>query len=219
MLPSQIKIFFFILIIYSLTFSQPKLSYNLILEVNKELPKYGFLIERTHGDAHFNNYIINIYQAESNKFIQSINMDNYDVYYSQYDYPYIDSLIDVNFDNYKDLCIAAGSGQNGKNQLFHIFLFDKSTGEFYKNSSFDTIYNLYVDDSLKHVYESFWTGACAVDCIMYNTYKVIDDNLTLIESDYSEYDSETETMRRYIEIYENSKLISKKEVLLEENVK
>jgi hypothetical protein len=219
MISIQIKIFLYFIFITSFPFTQAQINYDYVLEVNKKLPKFGFVIEKIENDTLFNNYIIKIYQAESNKFIQSFNMINYDIYYSKYEDSIIDSLIDMNFDNYKDLCVYAGSGQNGKNEMYSIFLYDSLKGEFYKNPSFDFIYNFTVDYSTKSIDEFFWTRACTNDCIIWNTYIVINNKLTLVKSDYNEYDSKTNTMHRFIETYKNGKLVSKKEVGLEEDVK
>ena len=215
----QIILVLFLLSISGFSFSQSQNKYDFVLEVNKNLPDYGFTIEKTGNDSILYHNVINIYQADSDKFIQSINLDDYDIYYSEYEYPDVDPLIDVNFDGYKDLCILAGSGQNGKNQLTSIFLFDTTKAEFYKSPYFNEVYNLYVVDLLKCIYEAFWTGACAdAYCIINNTYKVLDKKLIKVESDYYEYDDKSDTMHRYIEKYENGKLISKTEVGLNEDV-
>ena len=118
--------------------------------------------------------------------------------------------MDVNFDGYCDLPVVVGIGQNGKNWDYQIFFFNKDDGKFYKRENFKDIYNIAVDDSSKHIYESFWTGC--FNCIIWNTYIIENDNLVLIKKDYQDLDPETHTLRRFVEQYENGKLISKKEI-------
>ena len=217
-MPFHIKIYLFFLLFSSMILPQTNHNYSNILEVNEKLPKLGFLIEKTGSDSLLNFYEIKIFNVESKKFIQSINMSQYDIYYSGYECPK-DSLIDVNFDNYKDLCVYAGSGQNGKNQMYSIFLYDSLKDEFYKNPSFDVIYNFTVNYSTKSIDEFFWTHACTNDCIVWNTYIVVNNKLSLVKTDYYEYDQKTKTMHRFIETYKDGELVSKKEVGLEEEVK
>lgn len=212
-----LKILPFFFLFTSIILSQKDFKYDRVLQVNEILPKLGLIIEKTGSDSFFIFYEIKIYNAESNKLIQSFNMTDYDIYYSKYVFP-IDSLVDLNFDGYKDLIVYGGSGQNGKNSFYSIFLFDSLIGKFYKNPSFDSIYNFIVNSKSKTIEEYTWPGACAYDCITWNTYIVEKNKLVLIETSYIEIDSETGAVQRIIEKYKNSELISKDKVSLEEEI-
>jgi hypothetical protein len=202
----------------SIIFSQNKFNYDKIFQVSEKLPKFGFVIEKTGSDSFLVYYNIKIYNAESNILIQSLNMTDYYIYYSKYEFP-IDSLVDMNFDGYKDLCVYGGSGQNGKNSFYSIFLYDSLIGEFYKNPSFESIYNFIVNSKNKIIEEYFWPGACNYDCATWNTYIVKNNSLVLIESSYIEIDSITGKEQRIIEKYKDGELISKDRVSMEEEVK
>jgi hypothetical protein len=199
-----------IFIFFAKSYSQTMYDFDLLLEVNSNLPEYGFVLEEFNNDDGYRSYLIKIYNADSNLLIQTIDLSEYDFWYGYYDYPYIDSLIDVNFDGYKDLCVVTGIGQNGKNWGYDIFIFNFKDKRFSQNEGFNSIYNISTDDSLKQVYESYWTGC--LDCIVWSTYIVQDDKLILIEKDYQDIDMELNKMRRFIEKYKNGKMISKIEV-------
>lgn len=201
----------------SIILSQNKFNYDRILQVNDKLPKFGFIIEKTGNDSFLVFYEMKIYNAESNKFIQSFNMTDYNIYYSEYVFP-IDSLVDFNFDGYKDLCVYGGSGQNGKNTFYSIFLYDSLTGKFYKSPSFDSIYNFIINQKNKTIEEYAWPGACTWNCVTWNTYVVENNKLVLIETSYVEIDSETNKVYRIIEKYEDGNLISKDKVSIEEEI-
>jgi hypothetical protein len=212
-----LKVLSFFLLFTSIILSQRDFKYDRVLQVNAELPKLGFIIEKTGSDSFLVFYEIKIYNAESNKFIQSFNMSDYYIYYSKYEFP-IDSLVDMNFDNYKDLCIYGGSGQNGKNSFYSIFLYDSLSGKFYKKPSFDTIYNFIINYKTKEIEEYTWPGACTYDCVTWNTYIVEKNKLVLIETSYIDIDSETGSVQRIIEKYKDGELISKDKVSMEEEV-
>jgi hypothetical protein len=212
-----LKVLSFFLLFTSIILSQKDFKYDRVLQVNEDLPKLGFIIEKTGSDSFLVFYEIKIYNAESNKFIQSFNMSDYYIYYSNYEFP-IDSLVDMNFDNYKDLCVYGGSGQNGKNSFYSIFLYDSLSGKFYKSPSFDTIYNFIINYKSKEIEEYTWPGACTYDCVTWNTYIVEKNNLVLIETSYIDIDSETGSVQRIIEKYKDGELISKDKVSMEEEV-
>ena len=192
------------------SFSQTTIKYDAVLLVNKNLPKYGFIINETKNEYNQRSYLINIYRTDSNTPLQTIDLSKYEYWYGDYDAPYIDTLIDVNFDGYCDLPVVIGIGQNGKNWDYQIFFFNKVDGKFYKKEKFKDIYNFSVNDSLKQIYESFWTGC--LDCIIWNTYIIENDELILIEKDYQEIDSETHELRRFVERYVNGSCISREEL-------
>jgi hypothetical protein len=212
-----LKLLPFFLLFTSIILSQKDFKYDKVLQVNEGLPKLGFIIEKTGSDSFLVFYEIKIYNAKSNKLIQSFNMTDYDIYYSKYEFP-IDSLVDFNFDGYKDLKVYGGSGQNGKNSFYSIFLYDSLTGKFYKNPSFDSIYNFIINQKNKTIEEYTWPGACAWDCVTWNTYVVENNKLVLIGASYVEIDAETNKAYRIIEKYEDGNLISKDKVSIEEEI-
>lgn len=190
-------------------FSQTIVQYDAVLRVNKNLPNYGFIIKETKAEFNYKSYLINVYRTDSNKLIQSIDLSKYyDLWNSEP--PNVDTLIDVNFDGYRDICIITGIGENGKNTFYGIFFFDKDDGKFYKKKGVRDICNIEVNDSSKHIYESNWTGC--FNCITWNTYIIKNYKLILIEMDYQYIDKKTNMLRRFVELYKNGKLISKKEV-------
>jgi hypothetical protein len=208
---NKIIVRFVLLVLIAIpSFSQTTVKYDTVMQVNKNLPNYGFIINETKNEYNDRSYLINIYRTDSNTLLQTIDLSKYDYWYGVYDAPYIDTLIDVNFDGYCDLPVVVGIGQNGKNWDYQIFFFNKDDGKFYKRENFKGIYNISVDDSSKHIYESFWTGC--FNCIIWNTYIIENDNLVLIKKDYQDLDPETHTLRRFVEQYENGKLISKIEI-------
>jgi hypothetical protein len=194
-----------------LSISQTNNDYDLLLEVNKNIPKYGFSLEEIKNKFTDKSYLIKIYNSKTNLLIQTIDLSRYDFWYKEHDYPYIDSLVDINFDGYRDLCVVTDIGQNGKNWGYDIFTFNETDKIFCRNENFPTLYNFYTEDSLRQIYESIWS--CGGDeCIQWNTYTVKDDKPFLIERDYQEFDRESNKLRRYIELYQNDELISKEEV-------
>jgi hypothetical protein len=192
------------------SFSQTTFKYDTVMQVNKNLPNYGFIINETKNEYNQRSYLINIYRTDSNSLLQTIDLSKYDYWYGFYDAPYIDTLIDVNFDGYCDLPIVVGIGQNGKNWDYQIFFFNKSDGNFYKKKNFPGINNISIDESSKQIHESFWTGC--LDCIVWNTYIIENDELILVEKDYQEIDDKTHELRRFVERYKNGKLVSKEEL-------
>lgn len=195
---------------YTLLLPQSKNNYDLILEVNKNMPKYGFILQEIKNELDYRSYMINVYRSDSDSLVQIIDLSEYNYWYSEYDYPYIDSLIDVNFDSYKDLCVVTAIGQNGKNWGYNIFIFNETARIFQRNENFPTIYNFYTNDSLKQIYESFWNCG-GEECIVYKTYLFQDNKLVLIQQDYQDFDNELNKWRRFVEHYENGKLIYKEE--------
>ena len=202
--------FFLILLASFPLFSQTFIKYDTVLQVNNKLPNYGFDIQEIRNDHNQKSFSINIYKTDSNKLLQTIDLSKYEYWYSDYDAPYVDTLIDVNFDGYRDLPVVVGIGQNGKNWDYQIFFFNKADGNFYKKKNFPGINNILVNDSLKQIHESFWTG-CR-DCIIWNTYEIENDELILVEKDYQEIDDLTHELRRFVERYKNGKLVSKEEL-------
>lgn len=207
---NKIKIIPVLVFLISLPlFSQTIPEYDAVLQVNKNLPDYGFIIKQTMNESDGINYLIDVYRIDSNKLVQTIDLSKYyDIWIGEY--PSIDSLIDVNFDGYGDICIITGIGENGKNTSYGIFFFNKDDGRFYQKAGVRDIYNIEVDDSLKQIYESYWTGC--LDCITWNTYTFDEDKLVLIKRDYQDLDRKTNTLRRFVELYKDGKLISRKEM-------
>lgn len=207
---NKIKIIPVLVFLISLPlFSQIIPEYDAVLQVNKNLPDYGFIIKRTMDESEESNYLIDVYRIDSNQLVQTIDLSKYyDIWAGGY--PSIDSLIDVNFDGYGDICIITGIGENGKNISYGIFFFNKDDGRFYQKNGVRDIYNIEVDDSLKQIYESYWTGC--FNCITWDTYIIDDDKLILIKRDYQDLDRKTNTLRRFVELYKDGKLISRKEM-------
>lgn len=187
----------------SVSTSQTKAGYDFHFQVNKNLPEYGFNIEEINKENDNNDYLIRIYQSDSDSLIQTIRMDFPDVA------PYIDSLIDVNFDGYKDLCFIMGLGENGKNQCYAVYLFNTVDKKFHINDGFSSIINLSVNDSLKQIYEHYFTGC--LDCSDIKTYIVKENTLVLIEVDSQFWDANKMPVR-FIEKYKDGKLVSSEEV-------
>lgn len=183
--------------------SQTKGHCDFLLPVNKDLPKYGFNVEEIDKGEDTGSYLLKIYQSDSDSLIQIIHLDHPD------EPPYIDSLIDVNFDGYKDLCFVSGLGENGKNQSYDILLFDPADKKFHYNDGIPSIINLSVDESRKLIYEHYFTGG--LDCSDVKTYIVKDNKLVLIEVD-TQYWKTSYNPVRFIEKYKDGKMISRKEV-------
>lgn len=201
---SMIKILLIIFLGFcSVSTSQTKAGYDYLFQVNKNLPEYGFNIEEIKKENESNDYLIRIYQSDSDSLIQTIPMDSPDVP------PYIDSLKDVNFDGYKDLCFVMGLGANGKNQCYAVYLFNTGDKQFHYSDGFGSIINLGINDSLKQIYEYYFTGC--LDCSDIKTYIVKENKLVLIEVDSQFWDANKMPVR-FIEKYKDGKLVSSQEV-------
>lgn len=200
--------FFIIFITYfPWIFSQG--NYDVVINVNKKVPLYKLRFTELKLDEVLRSYKIDFYKFDSDSLIQTINLNDLDIIYSDYEGP-ADSLLDVNFDGYKDLCIVTGIGQLGKNWAYEIFFFNPKTEKFYKDKNFPTIWNIEINDSLKEIYESFSLG-CTY-CWHWKTFKIKNNKLILIKLDYQDLDRKTKKMHRFIQEYKNGKMVSRKEV-------
>ena len=89
-----------------ISYSQTNTKYEFLGKVNSNLPAYGFNFQKMGKDK----YDLKIYRSDNDSLIQSFNNIDIDLPYD----PSINSLMDVNFDGYKDVCFVAGLGENGQ---------------------------------------------------------------------------------------------------------
>jgi len=200
----------FLLTLAGFTFSQTHNSYELILEINKELPKYLFKFNCQKVDSIFYKYKIEIYQEKSLLLLQVIDLyEDYYVPYTKHEFPNFRSLEDINFDGYGDMVIECGRARMGKNICNMSFLFNEKDMKFYYDQDF-SLYNMEVDDSLKQLFEAYWYGGC-IDCIEFKTFQVIDRRLYLIKTE-KQYSDEEEKLFISVEYYDTTGNVIKRVV-------
>jgi len=192
-------------------FSQIHKSFELTLTVNKKLPNYIFKFNCQKEDSSSYKYNIEIYQATPYSLIQKINLyDDYGVLYDEYVNTNFEGLEDINFDGYGDMVIECGRAYNGKNICNNSFLFNPKEKKFEYNSKF-SLFNMEIEETLKQLYETSWYGGC-IDCIEYNTYKIIDGKIYLIKSE-EQYSDDNDKLFKNVEYYDLNGNVIKKETI------
>ena len=211
----QIYIILILKIIFSnISFSQNIFKKTYVFSINKSLPRYSFEVtDITPGndsgyiDKIFN---INIYKDDGKVLIQSIRDTIHEVWMTL-GFLSEGNLLDINFDDYKDLVLVSGIGAMGKNWSFDVFLFNKKDKKFHKEIDFCDFCNITLNNKLKTINEHIDEG-CASECYTENTYKIMNNKPFIIQSINQDSDLKTAKFRRYISKYKNGELISKKEI-------
>lgn len=151
--------------------------------INPSLPQYNFNLY-TSNDTLFIYYDSLIIRDDKSKIIQTIYFKNIyddedDLWTHKTFFQGLD-FIDLNFDGYFDLDLFISAGATGNyNSLY--WLFEPDRNLFIYNAQLSNLVSLSVDSSKKIIYSYIQPG----DFYEYEseTYKYINDNLTLIRKE------------------------------------
>jgi hypothetical protein len=199
----------FVFLCYNkIALSQPNLIVSQNYLINKNLPLYECKLFQTGIDTNNQQPKYEIQVLSGGREIQMINLDTLD---ETDDVWLEDSLIDINFDGYKDLLISIMKGGGGKNHIYGTWLFDTTNSKFILSPEFTGLCNPEVDYTNKLIIETSLNG-CGSQCYTINTYKILNNKLSKIKSIDQYWDDNTGKFRRIIETYKNGKEIYKKEI-------
>jgi hypothetical protein len=99
----------------------------------------------------------------------------------------IDVTTDYNFDNYMDISIYNGSGTGG--QWFHIYIYNPNTKSFIYLDELSQLPSVWADAE-KQTVNSYGKGGHAGLKYHYREFIWINEQLTLIQSEDQDYDSD-----------------------------